>query len=895
MLLPAGTRIGPYEITGLLGEGGMGEVYRAVDTNLGRAVAVKVLPESFAHDSERRARFQREAQILATLNHPHIATIYGWEVSAGRPALIMELVDGKPLNEQIPRGGIALAKTLKYAAQITAGLEAAHRAGIVHRDLKPSNVMITAAGNVKLLDFGLAKLADSASPLAGGEATRTLAHTEEGTIVGTVAYMSPEQAQGQEVDGRSDIFSFGAVLYEMLTGRRAFERENTASTLAAILRDEPKPISEVTTVPLPRDLENTLRRCLRKDPERRFQTASDLRVALQDLQEDLSSGLLQAAVATPGRARSRWVMWAGLGAVGILLAGGFWWQRSRHTAAPVSLHQQTFEGGMALMPTLSPDGKMLVYASDRSGEGGLDLWVKQVAGGNAVRLVSGMGSLSIPQFSADGTGVYYLGPQYEILSVSTLGGPSRKLVDSAGPFSLSSRGEIVFTRSAGGAAGFPMQIVSPGGAPVRWQPACTAIITPAWSPDGRQVAFGGFCNNEFGIFVAPREGGSPQKLRSNNLSLNVRVGQDGLLFGSQMFWYRLGDGREGLVFPWRHGDAVNLYQLSLDGKGRPLTQGTGWESWPSVSSSGQVAFTRAEFAHTIWSLPLMARGNDRPHREAAAATMFGLSRDGARLVFGRMLGPGKGEVVSRDTATGAETTLAVHEGIVPIGSLWVTVALDGSQAAYRVSKPSGPEHYVISTSGGTPRMLESMKGFNLVSDWFPDGRRILGECFPTTAGLCAADIATGTVTKLLRDAEGELLYPSWSWDGKWLTFMRRRAGNTVICATPVRDGGAFGEEADWVQVSPDGGSAARPRFAPDGNSIFYLFTQKGVLTLVRQELDPATKQPRGEPVSLEPVQVFPASIANLIGASNSVVGVSRTRVFYNSTEVRSNVWMTSIE
>ena len=234
----------------------MGEVYRARDITLGRFVAVKVLSDSFAQDDERRARFLREAQILAALNHPNIAAIYGWEQSWDKPALVMELVEGKPLTEHISRHGIALSKALKYAAQIVTGLEAAHRAGVIHRDLKPSNVMITTTGNVKLLDFGLAKLAEPAADDAGA-ATRTMADiTDEGKVVGTVAYMSPEQAQGRPLDARSDIFSFGSMLFEMLTGQQAFKRENTTSTLAAILRDDPKPSGEAAGGTLPRDVES---------------------------------------------------------------------------------------------------------------------------------------------------------------------------------------------------------------------------------------------------------------------------------------------------------------------------------------------------------------------------------------------------------------------------------------------------------------------------------------------------------------------------------------------------------------------------------------------------------------------------------------------------------------
>src|SRR6266567_2912542 len=240
MPLSPGDRIGPYEIVDLLGAGAMGQVYRARDTNLGRMAAIKVLPDAFLQDHERRARFQREAKILAALNHTNIAAVYGWEERDGSSALVMELVEGRPLNELIPRHGIPLDKAFGLSIQIARGLEAAHRAGIVHRDLKPSNVMVTATGVVKLLDFGLATQSAVASQVGHEETvTATVKRSAEGTIVGTVAYMSPEQAQGKPLDARSDLFSFGTMLFEMLTGKRPFGHDNPVSTLAAILREEP--------------------------------------------------------------------------------------------------------------------------------------------------------------------------------------------------------------------------------------------------------------------------------------------------------------------------------------------------------------------------------------------------------------------------------------------------------------------------------------------------------------------------------------------------------------------------------------------------------------------------------------------------------------------------------
>lgn len=309
-----GRRLLHYEITEKLGEGGMGVVYKARDTHLDRFVAIKVLPAERVADPTRNARFVQEAKAASALNHPNILHIYDIGQSGSTDFIAMEYVDGKTLGQLIGRKGLKLGDALKYGAQIAAGLAKAHAAGIVHRDLKPANVMVSSDGVVKLLDFGLAKLTEPAEPDPEAPTWTMKPHTEEGTIVGTVAYMSPEQAEGKPVDARSDIFSFGSVLYEMVTGRRAFQGESKLATLSAILRHEPPPVSTLVAE-MPPELEKLIQRCLRKDPARRFQHMDDVRIAETDkaLRSDSSSAsrppvhwqrLLTAAV-TPDRQRSQ--------------------------------------------------------------------------------------------------------------------------------------------------------------------------------------------------------------------------------------------------------------------------------------------------------------------------------------------------------------------------------------------------------------------------------------------------------------------------------------------------------------------------------------------------------------------------------------------------------------
>src|ERR1700674_2969505 len=307
MALASGTRLGSYEITAPIGAGGMGEVYQAHDTKLGRDVAIKVLPEAFAHDAERLSRFQREAKMLAALNHPNIATIYGLEQSGGTSYLVMELVSGETLAERVKRdGAVPIEEALDIAKQIAEALEAAHEKGIIHRDLKPANVKVTLEGKVKVLDFGLAKAfeGDAASEDMSNSPTLSMAGTMHGVILGTAGYMSPEQAKGKAVDKRTDIFAFGAVLYELLTGKQAFHGEDVGDILAAVVMREP----DWTALPakIPSTIRTLLSRCLRKDKRQRISDASDVRIEIEDaIAAPKDSGATQTAPAFTSK--SLWV------------------------------------------------------------------------------------------------------------------------------------------------------------------------------------------------------------------------------------------------------------------------------------------------------------------------------------------------------------------------------------------------------------------------------------------------------------------------------------------------------------------------------------------------------------------------------------------------------------
>jgi serine/threonine protein kinase len=886
MSLSAGDRIGPYEIVALLGAGAMGQVYRARDTNLGRMAAIKVLPECFHHDPDRRARFQREAKVLAALNHPNIAAVYGWEEQGGSLALMMELIEGRPLAELIPRNGMPLAKALDCAIQIARGLEAAHRAGIVHRDLKPANIMVTGEGVVKLIDFGLARLSADAPSVDSCEqtATATVGATAAGTIVGTTAYMSPEQAQGKAVDGRSDLFSFGIVLFEMVTGKRPFHGDNQVSTLAAILHEEPKAASAL--VAAPHELDRLIAHCLRKSPERRFQTASDLRVNLEDLAEESSSGTL--AVAAPRRQRgSYWI--AAIAAVAVV-ASALYFTRRQTSSVSHALRQVTFESGMALMPSVSRDGKLLVYASDRAGEGALDLWIRQTAGGDPRRLTSGMGVVANPQFSPDGTRVLFLSGS-SIFEIPTLGGQSRRVLDNAGPFTLSSLGEIAFIMPRTGV--FQPILIAPagGGPPREWRSGCGVSAPPGWSPDGQRLAFVGICAGETGLFVGSRDGGKPLKLP---VAADPAGTTPRFYPATRVQWWPASEhSPDGLIVPMANGDSVNLFHVTLDGRSSPITQGTGREAEASISANGDMVFTRIEVNPAVWSLPIEPPPGTLPppKKEAAPSTLFSVSRDGATLVFGRNAGLAKGELVSRDLLTGAESVIASHDVVPGPGSFWSALSPDRSQVIYRVPQSmTDIRQCLLSLGGGSPRCRQTLLRFSLASSWRPDGARILGEC--ERGAICEMDPSDFSVRLLVpKPADAELLFPSYSWDGKWMIFMHRSGGITAIVMARVGNDGSLAPQAEWVRVSPpDVKAASRPRFTEDGKIVFYIRNDGGVQHLVRQRIDPASGRSLAPPIDVAAVQIYAGWYADSVGSPSSTVQVSRTRVFFNSVELRGNVW-----
>ncbi len=726
-----GTTVSHYRILEKLGEGGMGVVYKARDLRLDRFVCVKVLRAEQLKDESRKQRFVQEAKSASSLNHPNIITIHEIDEAEGTDFIVMELVAGKTLQQLIPSGGLLVRDALRYAIPIASALAAANGAGIIHRDVTPGNIMVGSNGIVKVVDFGLAKLA--AEEEKTDDATRTIqVQTGEDTIVGTAAYMSPEQAQAKPVDARSDIFSFGAVLYEMLSGRRAFQGANRMSTLAAILHQEPKPLSEVDSR-IPRELERIVMRCLRKDPERRFQHMADLKVALEELKEESDSGKLTPApsMAVP-RTRNRLAL--GLGAALVLLAAvaGVWlWRHTKPAETVERVFTRLTANGVSFSPAISPDGKMFAYLSLVGGPTP-DIWVQQIAGGQPIQITHEKDGASFPVFSPDGTEIAY-GTHGDIYEVSALGGGSRLVAtDGLEPFYAAGGSTIVFMRLQDGA--YRLFAVSRmGGTPYVIQPEARLARSPIVSPDGSKA-----------LAQLSREGREEQDLK-RWWTISIPGGSLAEVappsFGGggyappPLAWMLDKDsGRQWIVFGRQGGHVSNLFRAAVTSDGKvtsepeQLISVMGSAGPPSISIDGRMAFENAtSFNTNLWTVPIdtdRARVTGDPHGltqvEGIRDDSPSLSRDGKKVAFFSEL-----SLAVKDLVTGRETQLDPAP-FVQFGTP-AMISPDGLHVAYNLWRSGEPEPdlYLISSAGGSPRRVcqdcGTPRGFS------SDGARVLTQ------------------------------------------------------------------------------------------------------------------------------------------------------------------------
>lgn len=676
-----GKTLGHYRILEKLGSGGMGEVYAAEDMKLDRKVALKLLHPELAATPERRSRFEREAKTVAALNHPNIVTLYSVEEAGGHFFLTMELVRGKTLAEGIPKNGLALKRLFELAIPLADAVSTAHQQGVIHRDLKPANLMLSEEGRLKVLDFGLAKWKQEIAGAALESELPTAAHlTEEGRILGTVAYMSPEQAEGKTIDQRTDIFSLGIILYEMASGQRPFSGETKASIMSSILRDTPRSVTEINPG-IPRDLSKIIKRCLVKDPERRYQTAKDLRNELEELRGELESG--EAPLRSPpGGGRARGLLWAGTTVILLLsIVAGLWILRSRPESMEPTFTQLTSLPGLELFPSLSPDGESFVYASKASGN--WDIYQQRVGGRTSFNLTKdSTEDDSQPAFSPDGKQIAF-----------------RSERDRGGIFLMGATGESVRRLTDFG-------------------------YFPAWSPDGRYLA----CSTD--PFEDPQAlstvasqlwvvavGTGDKRLLSDESARQPQWSPNGHRIA---FWSSPGGVRDIWTIPANGGPTVRVTDDSF----------TDWN--PLWSPDGRYLYFSSDRGGTfnIWRVRIdEASGKTlrRPEPVTAGVGSFAqwlsISRNGSHLAYASRVDRGKLKKVAFDPVGGAAVgaPLSIFEGSTNL--TYPDPSPDGEWLAVTVWDKRG-NIGVIRTDGTGLRKLTDDGYRDRLPRWSPDGRRI---------------------------------------------------------------------------------------------------------------------------------------------------------------------------
>ncbi len=818
MALAPGTRLGPYEILSPIGAGGMGEVHRARDTRLGREVAIKTLPELLAATPERVARLEREAQLLAALNHPHIAAIYGFEESSSGRFLVLELVDGESLAARISRegaGGLPLDEALRIASQIIDALEAAHEKGIIHRDLKPANIMLTVDGQVKVLDFGLARASE---PEGVGSVTNSptmsLAATQAGVILGTAAYMSPEQAKGRVADKRSDVWAFGCVLFEMLTGKQAFEGEDVSDTLAAILRGDP----DWSAIPasVPPHVRMILQRCLQRDRKARVPDFAVIRYLLSDAPAEA------AAVPAPGRPssapRRRLVAIGAAGLVsGVALAGiawvaaSRWWRPEpaprpmRFSVAPSPPNAVVFSP-VDRTVTISPDGTLIAYVG-RTASGENLLMIRRVDQLEAVA-IPGTSGLRYPFFSADSRWVGFMLAS-ELRKVSVTGGPSMPLCRVSGGMrgaTWTRSNNVIFAMNdptsglmmAPGAGGEPRPLTKPEQGEDHYQPSILpddrgllfTIFKPG-STDAAQIAVLDLETGEQRILV--RGGSHPEYVRSGHLVYAVAGTLRAVRFDAAR--------REVL------GDPVPVEQgvITLPPSGAANY---------AVSREGHLLFTPGSETSARRTLVWVSRdGREEPIKaERRAYTFARLSPDGTRAALD--VRDQEQDIWILDFARMTPSRLTfdpVHDGV----PLWTR---DGRDIVFQSARSGLLNLYRQAADGtGTAQRLTSGVAAQAPNAFSPDGTQLIAvevrsETGPDIVVIPLDGTAPGKslIAGPFNEGNAEV-----SPDGKWLAYQSNESGQPQVYVRPFPQV----DSGRW-QISPAGGT--RPAWARSGRELFYL-------------------------------------------------------------------------
>ena len=858
MTIAPGTRLGPFDVVDLLGAGGMGAVYRAYDPRLQRHVAIKVLPAEFTRDPARLRRFEQEALAVARLAHPNIVAVHDIGTHEGAPFIVTELVDGMTLRK-VMDGPLPIRRAIDYAAQVAQGLAAAHEHGIVHRDIKPENLLIGRDGRVKILDFGLAKLIDAD---ATADTAPTLTAHGMGPL-GTAAYMSPEQARGGRVDHRSDLFSLGVVLYEMISGVAPFRRPSPAETMSAILRDDPPGWPAALTPPAAVD--RMVRHCLEKDPAARFQTARDLCFALESAPETTSP------INLPQRQRRRAPVMPALAMLALAAAVAAAFTIGRRTATVAggreitAIQRLTDFAGLEEFPAIAPDLKSIAFTARVDGV--QQIFVRLLAGGVPLQITRGAVDHELPRWSRDASSIVYFSPaapggmQGTLWQVPALGGSARQLLDSVGGGDLNTDGMLAAFRRAGTAIELVTASLDGGDTRVvsRFEEAAY-FKYPRWSPDGNWIAFQRGDGFRWDIFVVPVRGGTPRQLTHDNgqiHGLSWRNDSSGVIYSSGRLatmpylptlglWdvgmddgtsRRIAVTEHSYLHPDVHADGTiaasrlhlqfDVWKYPIDGspvenlrRGIRLTRQTGQVQTPTVGATDrEVAFLSDSGGHAnLWIVDTETGDVRQITQERDPAVALGVpiwSPDGTSIAFVSSRGnSGLGFGVWTVTPDGGSLRQAVRQGL---GASWS----HDSRSLY--FSDSGRLFKVPAAGGAAvairPAGVRNVAGSDGTTLYFVVDRTLADGAPGFEIHAAAPEGAPSRVLARIapsRAPQWQIVNPSLSPDGAWLAMPLTDGVTTNIWRLSTRTG-------EWRQVTDYGDRptfiARRVSWSVDGKSI----------------------------------------------------------------------------
>jgi eukaryotic-like serine/threonine-protein kinase len=832
-----GSHVGPYEIISAIGAGGMGEVYRARDAKLGRDVAIKILPDVFAYNSERMARFQREAKVLASLSHTNIASIYGLEDSSTTHALVMELIEGLTLADRIKSGPIPISEALPIAKQMCEALEYAHEHGIVHRDLKPANVKVTNEDAVKVLDFGLAKAleGDASSIDIANSPTVSRMATQAGVLLGTGAYMSPEQAKGKAVDRRADIWAFGCVLYEMLTGKMAFRGESVTDTLAAVIRADPDWSQLPAATPV--RVRVLLQRCLQKDPKQRLQAIGDARIALEEVLSGVQDPTSVPATARP--AKRRW-LWPSVAAACIVISIAGWlaflYLRPKAPTAQV----QRFEIPLPEKTTprgyfaLSPDGSKLAFvASDTNGQS--RVWVRSIETLDARPLDGTEGATDLPFWSPDSRFIAFPA-QGKLKKIESVGGPPVTLCDASSVYggAWTNDDEIIFGSNAG-----LFQVSASGGSP---SPVTTdgASTTPSILPDGRHFVYlhASGQGGSTGIYVGSvdtKPQGQPSKRLLADYSGVVYAPSSDPAVGYLLFVRGASPSRAlGTLMVQR----FDTRRLELTREAVPIAEQVSFIGF-SASATDVLVYVKGTQTAPTGGVRGIIQGQltwfDREGKvlgtvgDPGSYRTLAISPDGKRVAFDRADSQNSGtrNIWLYEFARGVTTRFTFDPG-VDVDPVW---APDGSRIAFGSSRSGTLDLYQkASNLAGDDELLFKSSEAKVPGSWSPDGRFLLYylPLAPNQIWLLPLGVG-GADRKPVPFAKSEFNQAAgrFSPDGHWVAYSSNESGRDEIYVRPFDASSATGSSpaggtpvtGKWM-ASKDGGTT--PLWRRDGKELFYM-------------------------------------------------------------------------